>query len=451
MSTNNKFIISPRLKSWVVAIIIFLSISIQQSAAQEEYPNWIAYDIGNVWGSGVTSLASENDTLWIGTVDRGLIKLNKITLDYHVYNLKNYGFKDNWVESIVVDKRSNKWFLTKEGFIAKYDSKNWTLYDSLGSFSGGFNKSIKKDNQENIWVVGYEKIAKFNGKQWELYNTSDLNSPFYKVTALAFDSTGHIWAGTFSFDSLNREIVEIYDGKRQLIMVEGLKEYFKSYPSCIIWDIQVSKNGTKWLIINDNFTGWMTLVKFSDESNSIIVESHSDYYDFLSEQFNITIESDSSIWIGGNQYLRWYGGEETFILYTFSRGIQDDCVRPIIIDEYGNKWIAVYDCYNLNANYPTYIVVLNDNGVKLSVDKDPQINQATIYPNPASDYIYINSPLTDGAGGVWEYQIYDLLGNCVQRGIIESDKINISKLSTGFYTVRFNNGGKQVVVKMMKE
>ncbi|HOV91779.1 MAG TPA: T9SS type A sorting domain-containing protein [Candidatus Kapabacteria bacterium] len=83
--------------------------------------------------------------------------------------------------------------------------------------------------------------------------------------------------------------------------------------------------------------------------------------------------------------------------------------------------------------------------------KETTEQRTTIYPNPAHDYIYINSSLIDGAGGIWQYQIYDLLGNCVQSGIIESDKINISQLSSGFYTVRFFNGGKQVVEKMMKE
>jgi len=78
-------------------------------------------------------------------------------------------------------------------------------------------------------------------------------------------------------------------------------------------------------------------------------------------------------------------------------------------------------------------------------------NAISIFPNPASDYIYISSTLINGTGVVWKYQIYDILGNCVQNGTIESDKINISRLSSGFYTVRFFNGGKQVVEKMMKE
>ena len=89
---------------------------------------------------------------------------------------------------------------------------------------------------------------------------------------------------------------------------------------------------------------------------------------------------------------------------------------------------------------------------EVSINEQSEGNGAVIiFPNPASDYIYINSTLIGVTGGVWQYQIYDILGNSVQEGMIESDKINISQLSAGFYTVRFFNGGKQLVEKLMKE
>jgi len=86
----------------------------------------------------------------------------------------------------------------------------------------------------------------------------------------------------------------------------------------------------------------------------------------------------------------------------------------------------------------------------VDVKEDANASKPLIFPNPARDYIYLNSSLIDGAG-MWQYQIYDILGNCVQSGVIESDKININQLSSGFYTMRFFNRGKQVVEKLMKE
>jgi len=445
MKTNHKYVHNPRFQSWVIAVIIFIPIFYQYSTAQEEHPNWIAYDIGNVWGGGVNSIASEKDTLWIGAEVWGLIKLNKITHEYQVYNLKDFGFSDNWVESVVVDNSGNKWFLSYQGLV-KFDGENWTIYDSLGSYKDDYiMKYITKDNDGNIWVKGSGKIAKYHGQNWEVYKTIDSNSIFYNITAIAFDSSGHLWAGT-----VNNEIIEIYDGKRKPLITEELTNYLNNNNGDVIVDIEIGKNGIKWITVQNFLSGWCRLIKFINESNYIITNGYFDHYDFLPDGFNLTIESDSSFWLGGNGCFRWYNGNEAYKYYTFRRGIQDDCIGNVIIDEYGNKWFSVSDCYQLNQNYPTYIVCFREGGVKLGVDEDPQVTQPRIYPNPARDYVYFNSSLIDGAG-VWQYQIYDILGNCVQNGMIESNKINISQLSSGFYTVRFFNAGKQVVEKLMKE
>ncbi|HAW09420.1 MAG TPA: hypothetical protein DCW42_09740 [Bacteroidetes bacterium] len=68
----------------------------------------------------------------------------------------------------------------------------------------------------------------------------------------------------------------------------------------------------------------------------------------------------------------------------------------------------------------------------------------SIYPNPAHDFINT----ADYLG--WEYQMYDLLGNNVQTGLVNSENINISKLSAGFYSIRFFKEGKQEVKKLIK-
>ncbi|MBP7215184.1 MAG: T9SS type A sorting domain-containing protein [Candidatus Kapabacteria bacterium] len=79
------------------------------------------------------------------------------------------------------------------------------------------------------------------------------------------------------------------------------------------------------------------------------------------------------------------------------------------------------------------------------VKENPMQSQSPLSPNPARDYIIATQYIG------WDYQIYDLLGNCVQSGLIDADKINISSLPAGFYTVRFYKDGKQFVEKMMKE
>jgi len=81
-------------------------------------------------------------------------------------------------------------------------------------------------------------------------------------------------------------------------------------------------------------------------------------------------------------------------------------------------------------------------GVAVREEQQPKY---PFYPNPARDFI--NTAVYIG----WQYQIYDLLGSCVQTGLIDSENISVASLTAGFYTIRFFKEGKQVVEKMMKE
>ncbi len=116
-------------------------------------------------------------------------------------------------------------------------------------------------------------------------------------------------------------------------------------------------------------------------------------------------------------------------------------------DPYANNvysFAAIDDYVFVGDSYGICRAKLSD---LVSDVKDNSSNTADIdfYPNPASDFI--NVPAYLG----WEYQVYDLLGNCVLSGLIDSESINVSALSTGFYTIRIYKEGKQFVGKVMKQ
>jgi photosystem II stability/assembly factor-like uncharacterized protein len=81
----------------------------------------------------------------------------------------------------------------------------------------------------------------------------------------------------------------------------------------------------------------------------------------------------------------------------------------------------------------------------LDIKEEPFPSHISIFPNPARDFI--NTAAYFG----WQYQIYDLLGSCVQSGMVDAENINVAALPTGFYTIRFFKEGKQLVEKLMKE
>lgn len=72
------------------------------------------------------------------------------------------------------------------------------------------------------------------------------------------------------------------------------------------------------------------------------------------------------------------------------------------------------------------------------------INGIRVYPNPSSDYIYIQSDNPDTNSG---YTITDLSGETVLSGIIMNglDKINISMLLTGTYALAVGNEQVKVI------
>jgi len=78
--------------------------------------------------------------------------------------------------------------------------------------------------------------------------------------------------------------------------------------------------------------------------------------------------------------------------------------------------------------------------------------ELTIYPNPATDYIYIISPsIKRGQGAVFEIKIYNTLGQCVivERIPTSIHRIDISQLPDGMYICRINYGEDAFVKKFI--
>ena len=82
----------------------------------------------------------------------------------------------------------------------------------------------------------------------------------------------------------------------------------------------------------------------------------------------------------------------------------------------------------------------------------PKINkQLTIYPNPAADFITVE---TTGIEGNLQYQIFDLIGKQVSKGILKNSKqntINISNLQEGLYLLNVWDGKEKYCRKFIKE
>ena len=86
--------------------------------------------------------------------------------------------------------------------------------------------------------------------------------------------------------------------------------------------------------------------------------------------------------------------------------------------------------------------------IQLDVDLPRPENNASIFPNPARDFIRISNSQNYQGGG---YTITDLLGQEVQRGILEASNISVATLPSGMYFLVMRNGAKQIPMKFIKE
>jgi len=81
-----------------------------------------------------------------------------------------------------------------------------------------------------------------------------------------------------------------------------------------------------------------------------------------------------------------------------------------------------------------------------------QACQFFVYPNPATDYIYLNSDKeTDG---IWTASLFTTNGTLIKTEQVNMDiqpSINVSDLDSGLYFLRLSNGEEVVTVKVMKK
>lgn len=85
----------------------------------------------------------------------------------------------------------------------------------------------------------------------------------------------------------------------------------------------------------------------------------------------------------------------------------------------------------------------NNNFKSISETDEEEFVQKLIYPNPASDFVYLND-------NVQKLEIFDISGNLIETFINnEVGKMSISNFNTGFYVVKiFSKSGKIYLHKM---
>jgi len=134
-----------RIKAINSLVLIFILTNFLFSQTQE----WIVFTSGK----NIRCLADEGQYLWVGTWGGGLVKLNKSTGKFIVYDKWNSKLPDNYVLAIAIDGEGNKWIGIYYGGLAKFDGVNWTVYKASNSgLPYNYICGIAIDGQVNKWI-----------------------------------------------------------------------------------------------------------------------------------------------------------------------------------------------------------------------------------------------------------------------------------------------------------
>lgn len=168
-----------------------------QGITKYDGTNWVSYTTANLSSSLIRSIAiEENGIIWVGSEYGGLWKFDGT--NWTNYTKSNSGLVHDWVRSIAIDDKGNKWFVTGGG-LSKFDDINWTSYILYGMFA------ISIDSEGNIWLPrsGVEGVLKFDLNNWTTYNCP--TGIYGEFLCIAIDAEGNKWFGNYGSGVLKFE------------------------------------------------------------------------------------------------------------------------------------------------------------------------------------------------------------------------------------------------------
>jgi uncharacterized repeat protein (TIGR01451 family) len=183
--------------------------------------NWTLYDMGNA--GYPSSLGSKlgidsNGVVWMSTapywdgnqyVGGGLVKFDGTT--WTTYNTNNSGIPSNYVYSTVIDTYGNVWVGTYPywdgsqsvgGGLAKFDGTNWTVFNTSNSklpYNGisYLNTDITGSIWGKSWTGSSDCIVKFDGVDWTILDLNHSGLPNRRLNSFRVDNNGGLWFATW--------------------------------------------------------------------------------------------------------------------------------------------------------------------------------------------------------------------------------------------------------------
>ncbi|MBC7391677.1 MAG: hypothetical protein H7329_20955, partial [Opitutaceae bacterium] len=154
----------------------------------------------NVW----TIKEGKDSTVWIGFLDAGISRYNKISNRFEKFyysNDKNALLKDASIMSMLVDTKNNLWVGSEAGGLSCIDPqrKNSSLFTKSNQLPTNNISALFEDSKNRIWIGtkggGLSLLTDFKRKTFKSY-TNENGLPGQAVNSIEEDLHGNLWLGT---------------------------------------------------------------------------------------------------------------------------------------------------------------------------------------------------------------------------------------------------------------
>lgn len=341
----------------------------------------------------------------------------------------------------------NSWWSSGTSWQSKNTAivKKGNLYFSSSEFSGYLQRSTNDTGQQ--WVSPSGNGIKIG-----------LSSSFQDIKSLTTLNDEILIAGTnnsSNFSSYNGVYFSTDNGDNFIKRVNGLtNQSINSLATIgnIIFagsdggGVFYSSNlGLNWNALNTGLTN-LTIKKLYSNQTSLFACTSTglfkiDVCSLLQNSSSISPSGNIEISNGNTLELKANLGGINYIWYKDDVIINGINSYNYIVNQAGNYKVIIEYSSTCNDTSNTVNITLQN----LSINENSLDNKINFYPNPVKELIYITN-LTDT-----EFEIYNLLGNIVQKGKTVGSKINVNQLVKGIYILKLHKNENIINQKFIKE
>lgn len=255
--------------------------------------------------------------------------------------------------------------------VCRIENGQFTLFSESAGLHSRYVKSLTIDRKDQFWVVTYNGISKWSGKEFTRF-TSQLSDRPFQFTTLFEGLEGNYWIGTpdngliklkpapiLTYDESdglkttnmlsmvrlkNGTILMatncggVYELKNGIIRQSPVNQFL---PNLCVWSVFEDSKGQIWF-------GSRVLYRTQDPGKKGVVFNKEAGYGG-DEVFAITETRDGNIWIGClNGLYRWNG--VSFMHFTTEAGLHYNDIRSLYQDQSDTLWIGTSAGLNYFVN-----------------------------------------------------------------------------------------------------